>query len=315
MATLSELVSKTTEIKNDLATCHAKLKTNLTGKGVTVSSSDKMLTLVNKINDIKVGADINVKVKSSLPSSATEGDYVIITSETYNKLFISKTEPRLSEKDIWFSVTDDIECTIQESDIDILGRGVDAFIKLNGVNRRLDLYKYTSGKFNKVNGFFVIYEAPNYYNTDLTGGMVSSSDTNAAAGTDKKTDTNQGIQISLLRSDTGWTTRVLATNNKVDLTNYKTLQVTFKVLQTSTSKNYVEFFSGVSDSKTGGGRVSLRNSYAAYNSHDLAGKKNMVITDELNISNLTGNQYVKIALHVGGAISGEILIQSIKLLP
>lgn len=62
MATLSELVSKTTEIKNDLATCHERLKTNLTGKGVTVSSSDKMLTLINKINDIKVGFQLPMTV-------------------------------------------------------------------------------------------------------------------------------------------------------------------------------------------------------------------------------------------------------------
>lgn len=315
MATLSELVSKTTQIKNDLTTCHAKLKTNLTGKGVTVSSSDKMLTLVNKINDIKVGADINVKVKSSLPSSATEGDYVIITSEKYNKLFISKTEPRLSEKDIWFSVTDDIECSIQESDIDILGRGVDAFIKLNGVNRRLDLYKYTSGKFNKVNDDFVIYEVPNYYNTDLTGGMESSSSTNAESGINQTIDTDNGIQISLLRYNNGWTNRIIVTRKKVDITNYKTLQVTYKVLQTTHLKFYVDFYSGVSDNKDVGGNVALRNSYNAYNVLDLVDKTDQVITDNLDISNMKGNQYVKIALSVGGAINGEVLIKSIKLLP
>lgn len=315
MATLSELVSKTTQIKNDLTTCHAKLKTNLTGKGVTVSSSDKMLTLINKINDIKVEADINVKVESSLPSSATEGDYVIITSETYNKLFITKTEPRLSEKDIWFSVADDIGCSIQESDIDILGRGVDAFIKLNGVKQRLDLYKYTSGKFNKVNGAFVIYEAPKYYNTDLTGGMESSSATNAESGINEKTDTDNGIQISLLRHSNGWTNRIIVTCNKVDITTYKTLQVTYGVLLTTSSKNYVEFYSGVSDNKTVGGNVALRNSYNAYNRLDLAGKSNQIITDNLDISNITGDQYVKIALSVGGALNGEILIKSIKLLP
>lgn len=55
MATLSELVSKTTQIKNDLVTCHTNLKNNLTKKGVECSDTDKLLSLVDKIERIQTG--------------------------------------------------------------------------------------------------------------------------------------------------------------------------------------------------------------------------------------------------------------------
>ena len=55
MATLKSLVDETTNIKNELKTCHANLETNLTAKGVTVGSSDKMLNLISKISNIPLG--------------------------------------------------------------------------------------------------------------------------------------------------------------------------------------------------------------------------------------------------------------------
>lgn len=94
MATLSELVSKTTEIKNDLATCHAQLKTNLTGKGVTVSSSEKMLTLINKINDIKTGFELPMTVPSYTVNIGT----ITATCNTQAGLFV---EFKLNDNGTW----------------------------------------------------------------------------------------------------------------------------------------------------------------------------------------------------------------------
>ena len=52
MATLKSLVDETTNIKNELKTCHTNLKNNLIEKGVECSDSDKMLALINKVIDI-----------------------------------------------------------------------------------------------------------------------------------------------------------------------------------------------------------------------------------------------------------------------
>lgn len=55
MATLSQLVTETTTIKNNLVSCHTNLKNNLTKKGVQCSSTDKLLSLANKVGEIELG--------------------------------------------------------------------------------------------------------------------------------------------------------------------------------------------------------------------------------------------------------------------
>ena len=55
MSTLKQLVDETSNIKNELITCHANLKTNLIDKGVECSNADKLLSLANKVGEIELG--------------------------------------------------------------------------------------------------------------------------------------------------------------------------------------------------------------------------------------------------------------------
>ena len=55
MATLKQLVDETTNIKNELRTCHANLKNNLIDKGVECRDTDKLLSLVCKVGEIELG--------------------------------------------------------------------------------------------------------------------------------------------------------------------------------------------------------------------------------------------------------------------
>lgn len=52
MSTLKKLVDETTNIKDELVTCHTNLKNNLITKGVECSDADKLLSLVNKVGEI-----------------------------------------------------------------------------------------------------------------------------------------------------------------------------------------------------------------------------------------------------------------------
>ena len=54
MSTLKELVNETTNIKDELVTCHTNLKNNLITKGVECSDADKLLSLVNKVGEISM---------------------------------------------------------------------------------------------------------------------------------------------------------------------------------------------------------------------------------------------------------------------
>ena len=60
MATLKELVNETTNIKDELKTCHSNLSSALTEKGVSVTSEDKMPNLIDKINSLKVQTNIPI---------------------------------------------------------------------------------------------------------------------------------------------------------------------------------------------------------------------------------------------------------------
>ena len=53
MATLNELVNETTNIKNEIVTCHESLKSNLVKKGIECSNTDKMSSLIEKVDQIK----------------------------------------------------------------------------------------------------------------------------------------------------------------------------------------------------------------------------------------------------------------------
>ena len=53
MATLKQLVNETTNIKDELKTCHTNLKNSLIAKGVECSDTDKMSSLIDKVKNIK----------------------------------------------------------------------------------------------------------------------------------------------------------------------------------------------------------------------------------------------------------------------
>ena len=53
MATLKQLVDKTTNIKNELKTCHANLKANLIDKGVEVQNDAKIGDLIGNVKNIQ----------------------------------------------------------------------------------------------------------------------------------------------------------------------------------------------------------------------------------------------------------------------
>ena len=86
MATLKELVNETTNIKNELKTCHTNLKNNLVSKGVTVSSSDKMGELCTKVGSIEVAKKVATGTISSLSynkQDKTLETYTVSTNLTF----------------------------------------------------------------------------------------------------------------------------------------------------------------------------------------------------------------------------------------
>ncbi|MBP3931641.1 MAG: hypothetical protein J6D47_19005 [Peptostreptococcaceae bacterium] len=84
MATLKNLVDETTNIKNEIITCHSNLKGNLTNLGVECSSTDKLSDLIDKTNEIKKfpkGWDNEKHGEVFSDDLISEGDAVVL--QTY----------------------------------------------------------------------------------------------------------------------------------------------------------------------------------------------------------------------------------------
>lgn len=65
MATLKQLVDETTNIKNELISCHSDLKNNLINEGVEILDSDKMSDLIDKLVKNSIGASNFYKIYGS----------------------------------------------------------------------------------------------------------------------------------------------------------------------------------------------------------------------------------------------------------
>ena len=102
MATLKTLVDETTNIKNELATCYANLKTNLVEKGLNISNTDKIQDLIEKINALEgitnvVSGDDIILIEKTPHTVITSSSYVlaetipIVTLKGTIKLSVSVT--------------------------------------------------------------------------------------------------------------------------------------------------------------------------------------------------------------------------------
>ena len=83
MATLKSLVDETTNIKNELKICHTNIKNNLVEKGVECSDSDKLLSLVDKVNLVpvkKIATGVIPETISTSAGSKTFQEFIINTN-------------------------------------------------------------------------------------------------------------------------------------------------------------------------------------------------------------------------------------------
>ena len=80
MATLKSLVDETSNIKDELKTCHTNLKNNLSSKGVSVSSEDKINNLINKISEINTAPIVVAGNSVTLLSTPKRSTYLQLNS-------------------------------------------------------------------------------------------------------------------------------------------------------------------------------------------------------------------------------------------
>lgn len=260
---------------------------------------------------------INIKVMSSLPNSAKEGDIIILTSYEYTKIIVARKEPNLNDNEIWLSILELTESNIKSKKINFISSVMDCKIKINGQTERLNVYEYKNNSFVHLNSDFNIYIAPSYHNENIHGGVASNyyEYSNSAQSNTRK-DTDDGIELYISRTDTGQSLRNVYTTQKIDLTPYKKVEIKYKVVSASGSNLYIYFFGGVASSTAKDGINTTRNSYIAYEENrDLENSVGKELSFNVDISDINTTSHVKITSYVSGSsYYSRILVKSIRLL-
>lgn len=82
MATLKNLVDETTNIKNELVICHAELLKNINNLGINALNNDKILTLINKLENINPSKKV-VASENVLSGMVKEGSGITVRGKEY----------------------------------------------------------------------------------------------------------------------------------------------------------------------------------------------------------------------------------------
>ena len=163
MATLKSLVDETSNIKNELKTCHTNLKNNLVNKGVNVSNSDKFSSLINKVKDISIGK------KWASGSNVVGSNYKYITGYNYiSTITASNLGFKPSLIYIYLSAIDDRPTTIY--DVELFGENSVLVPYKNTQGKTIYNLRTLSGNNAYVNntGFKLPIHTKEYYDTDPT---------------------------------------------------------------------------------------------------------------------------------------------------
>lgn len=284
-----------------------------------LSTTASLKQVMDKFEEISLQdfSSINIKVMSSLPSSAKEGDIIILNSYEYTKVIVARKEPNLNNNEIWLSVLELGESNIKSKKIDFISSVMDCKIKINGQTERLNVYEYKNNSFIHLNSDFNIYIAPSYHNENIHGGVASNYyDYSTTAKYNTRKDTDEGIELYINREGVGQSLRNIYTSQKIDLTPYKTVEIKYKVVDASGSNLYIYFFGGVASSTAKDGILATRNSYIAYEENiDLENSVGKELSFNVDISDINTTSHVKITSYVSGSsYYSRILVKSIRLL-
>lgn len=166
MATLKALVDETTVIKNDIRSCHVNLKNNLINKNIYISDSDKLPTLINKVADM---SNIDIVVKSELPSTVKNGQIVVVSNKIPNKILFDFEYPMSNiENDIFIKIQKDISgkkfiIGNYKNSVNIYIFGVQQYI--GGSYKRIESYIGENGKWIGMNNYYLV---DSYNKMDVT---------------------------------------------------------------------------------------------------------------------------------------------------
>ena len=301
MATLSSLVDETTTIKNTLTTCHTNLKTKLTNKGVSVSSTDKLSTLIGKIDNLSLVTGDNVIAATTLPSTGKDGQICIVTEVAHGTIYVGREKPTLQNNDIWIIPTTDSSYTLQTIKVGNKSfnfRVNEVIQKVSNVEKEVFAWRWLNGAWDRI----IPIPPPRLdlitsegLITDVTGGVnIYTVGREAGYGDSKVVTTGTVYAMGTNSSSYTKGTASAVSKNPIDLTNYSSLVIKYSY-STYMDKDMGSYYgrygagfytgSGVQDYNITAGITGSYTQTGQYTSSTL--------THTVDISSLKGNYYLK----------------------
>ena len=148
MATLKGLVDETTNIKNEIKTCHINLKNNLIEKGVECSNNDKLSSLVDKISNIELGKKCASGSMSNIitSTSATSQTFIIETNLSFipSRIVLNIGLHTLASTEIYNVAIDSSICYSAQQSF-YLVNGSKCYMYIHNITK--DSFSISTGKY------------------------------------------------------------------------------------------------------------------------------------------------------------------------
>lgn len=220
---LSSYLSDTTSLKNVVTELENKkeitkqLRTNLynilNDKGVEVKEDYTLTALINEVKDI---SNINVKVYNKLPSVVENGQIVLI-SDKYNNVYISKEEPSMDNNDIWIKKNDDgIEFKVSSKNVVLNSKIYGAVKKVNSETEPIASYIGVDGEWIYMGSYYLFKENKGNSYSHLYDVKISDPGiSNINIGNDKIS-----LGFNFYDMAAGKSTLKLTSKNLIDLSMY-----------------------------------------------------------------------------------------------
>lgn len=253
-------------------------------KGGTSAKLSFPSGMVSAIGAISTGVELNFDVVPGLTQPGTAADNTIwVKTEKIGAWYFSTTQPDGMQKwDVWFQTgtTSKVEFNaLKKNGIQVYLLGAKQYV--NGALTDVPCFIYLGGEWKDLVSNLYVYNAGDQCN-DVTGGW-----TKVEGGAEKVSFDNKKITFTY-GSGSGRSAAAY-TVNKIDVSKYKTMVVTGKIIKSDVSEDNQSLVFGLTTSKT----ASTPSDWSSSKIYNTKGE----FEETLDISNANSSYYVCLYAH------------------
>lgn len=308
IGSIKEAINTYEALEIGLNTNLDNFKANLIDKGVEVSETDKMSSMIDKIVDL---SNIDIVVKSELPSTVKNGQIVIVDDLDVLKITLDTkpfNEANIDNNCIYIQLTDNtselaLKNAITSNKHEFLYYIDSIYKKINSEMTPCNsIFKGIDGEWVQVlDSKFDIFSHGKYQNSySFTQGYASNG-SGSISLTGNYTDPYNTLNAFLKITSSSNSNISFVTTNTVDVTRFNKIIFNVKKLYCSSVSPTPKFSVGIS-----AGKNDSANNMLAKKIRNIGGTGTTLdLVMDVDISNISGLNYIHVALN-GATSSGTL---------